>query len=229
MALCRYPAGLGGDRVTKGKGNYHPNQKYRGRVLSPLAIERMAKHARAVQLRVEGHTFQEIADQVGYAHKNGAFLAVQRTMARFVREPSEQLLDLELARLDAALNALWPAVELGDTRSIDTMLRLMDRRAKYLGLDKPKESTLHVQHAAPELPEPDAAAHMAQLAEVLSKLGIVNVTEVQPTAQRATYQLPAGVEYTHPDSPDLDDLAQHLADDGLDTLDDDLDQVLGEG
>lgn len=41
----------------------------------------------------------------------------------------------ELKRLDVAMAAIWPHVTAGDTWRIDRMLAIMDRRAKYLGLD----------------------------------------------------------------------------------------------
>ena len=44
---------------------------------------------------------------------------------------------MELARLDAMLSALDDKIEAGDTKAIGTALRIMDRRAKYLGLDGP--------------------------------------------------------------------------------------------
>jgi hypothetical protein len=43
--------------------------------------------------------------------------------------------DLELQRLDALYLKAWEAVEEGDLPSIDRCLRIMERRAKLLGLD----------------------------------------------------------------------------------------------
>lgn len=41
----------------------------------------------------------------------------------------------ENARLDVAMAAIWPKILTGDTWHIDRMLAIMERRAKYLGLD----------------------------------------------------------------------------------------------
>jgi hypothetical protein len=38
-------------------------------------------------------------------------------------------------RLDAALVAIWPDIEAGDCKAIETMLKIEERRAKLLGLD----------------------------------------------------------------------------------------------
>lgn len=58
-------------------------------------------------------------------------------MARLRREQTgvaAEVIALEIRRIDRALNAIWKKVLSGDTRAIDTMLRLMDQRAKYLAL-----------------------------------------------------------------------------------------------
>ncbi|NUQ98584.1 MAG: hypothetical protein HOY79_19195 [Streptomyces sp.] len=94
----------------------------------------------AVKLRIEGKSWQEIADLLGYDSKGGACKDVSRALQKAVTDlalPLEEYRQLELDRLDAMQEALWPKVLDGDTRAIDTALRLMDRRAKLLGLDAP--------------------------------------------------------------------------------------------
>ncbi len=50
---------------------------------------------------------------------------------------------LENERLDALLLAVWPAAKRGDVASVNAALRIMDRRAKLNGLDRP--TVLHVE------------------------------------------------------------------------------------
>jgi hypothetical protein len=50
-------------------------------------------------------------------------------------ETAEQVLTLELQRLDALTEALWPTATAGDPQAIDRVLRIMQRRAALLGLD----------------------------------------------------------------------------------------------
>jgi len=38
-------------------------------------------------------------------------------------------------QVDSALRGLWPAAVAGDTKSADTVLRVIDRRMRLLGLD----------------------------------------------------------------------------------------------
>jgi len=55
-----------------------------------------------------------------------------------LREPAEQVRALELERLDLMLVAVWPSALGGDIAAQQQVLRLMDRRARYLGLDAPQ-------------------------------------------------------------------------------------------
>ena len=50
---------------------------------------------------------------------------------------SEDVLQLELERLDRMLKAIWPDVTQGEYPAIDRALRIMARRAAFLGLDAP--------------------------------------------------------------------------------------------
>jgi hypothetical protein len=46
-----------------------------------------------------------------------------------------EVLGRELKTLDLLQRALWPSAQRGHVRSVEVMLAVMDRRAKYLGLD----------------------------------------------------------------------------------------------
>jgi hypothetical protein len=98
------------------------------------AEQRMGK---AVELRKTGMSYDAIAAALGYADRSGAFNAVQTLVRRWQQEPAEEVRKMELERLDAMLFALWPRVLDGDGRLADTALRILERRARYLGLDVP--------------------------------------------------------------------------------------------
>jgi Homeodomain-like domain len=118
------------------------------------------REARAVQLRTAGATYQQIGDRLGCSESR-AWRIVQRALDRMVREPADQLRQLELARLDQ----LWieatkvlhrshitvsngrvaldprtgqPLEDDGPVlQAIDRLLKIMERRARLLGLDAP--------------------------------------------------------------------------------------------
>jgi uncharacterized protein (UPF0335 family) len=56
-----------------------------------------------------------------------------------LQESARTMLQLELDRLNKLQTGLWPKALQGDTDAVKTVLQLMKRRAKYMGLDEPEE------------------------------------------------------------------------------------------
>ncbi|PRY35375.1 hypothetical protein [Umezawaea tangerina] len=107
------------------------------------------RRARAVQLRIAGASLDEIASalQYGGSTPESRRAAVSKDLSRAFeaakddeRASSEMWRQLELARLDRLQRGLWPRAVTGDTQSVRALLTLMDRRAKYLGLDAPEKA-----------------------------------------------------------------------------------------
>lgn len=66
--------------------------------------------ALAVELRVAGKTFQQIADELGYSDRTGARRAVNRGIAQLGPSPkAKQLREQELLRLERLWAAYYPA------------------------------------------------------------------------------------------------------------------------
>jgi len=105
---------------------------------SPIpAPELIDKEVKVLELRRVGLTWQRVAEEVGYSDHTGAMAAYKRAMKRTQQQPADELRFQELDRIDRLQVALWPAAMKGDTRAISTIIRLMERRAKLLGLDMP--------------------------------------------------------------------------------------------
>jgi hypothetical protein len=102
------------------------------------AAELEAKEAKVLELRRAGFTFQRIAEEVGYATPSGAQRALERIMTRNVPQAPEEFRWQELDRLDRMQVALWPRAMKGDDRAIGTIVRLMERRARLVGIDAPQ-------------------------------------------------------------------------------------------
>lgn len=98
------------------------------------------RHLQALELRKAGATYQVIADQLGYAHAKGAQKAVTSALKATLREPANELRELEAMRLDAALLAIWRRVQKGDERAIDRLLAIMKRRMELFSLAAPKRT-----------------------------------------------------------------------------------------
>lgn len=98
------------------------------------------KWRQALELRKTGMTFEAIAKAVGYSCAASAYKAVMTALKDSLREPAEELRELEGARLDALQERLADNVESGKDLLlvIDRLLKIMDRRAKLFGLDAEK-------------------------------------------------------------------------------------------
>jgi predicted transcriptional regulator len=93
----------------------------------------------AIELRKSGATYEAIGDQLGVSAQ-AAHQHVQRALKRIIDETNEtadEVRTIELQRLDRALQAIWRRVLQGDVHAIDRSIRIMERRAKLLGLDAP--------------------------------------------------------------------------------------------
>jgi hypothetical protein len=106
------------------------------------AIETAERERKAVVAALSGASFDDIARDLGYTTRAGAWKAVQRALKRTVQPAADEYRQLELMRLDRLLVGLWPiAIGDGDTppdyEAIDRVIRIMQRRAKLLGLDAP--------------------------------------------------------------------------------------------
>jgi len=114
----------------------------RNQTPKPEVIE---KERQVLELRRAGATYDEAARAVGYATPQGAYLAYHRALKRtLVEAGANEARQTELDRLDRLQRAIWPHALDGEIPAANTILRLMDRRAKLLGLDAPTRITADV-------------------------------------------------------------------------------------
>lgn len=102
------------------------------KALDPEVIE---KERKALELRRAGITYDVIAERTGYSDRSAARKAVQRALKRTLAGPAKELRDLEADRLDRLQAGLWAEAAKGHLGSVDRILKIMDRRARLLGLD----------------------------------------------------------------------------------------------
>lgn len=102
------------------------------KVPDPELVDREIK---VLELRRAGLTWAAIAEQTGYADATGAYAAYKRAIKRVMDEPADDVRKQELDRLDRLQVAVWNRALKGDDKAINTVLRLMERRARLLGLD----------------------------------------------------------------------------------------------
>lgn len=129
----------------------------------PLRAQRVEM---AIAMRIRGCQWAEIAEACGLkGGKGSAYHMVNDALRATLREATDELRTLEVLRLDALLEAIWPEAvrqlteDAGDEQerqsrhtpsgkkksakdgpnlwAVDRCLAIMERRAKLLGLDIP--------------------------------------------------------------------------------------------
>ena len=126
-----------------------------GTKASEKALNAHQRKIDALEMRKAGHTFQVIADNLGYRGPSGAYDAVMSAIKTTLQEPADELRKMEVERFDVMINSLWPKVLNGDARATEVAVKVMERRAKMLGIDAPEKRedthTIRVEHMAKQL------------------------------------------------------------------------------
>jgi predicted transcriptional regulator len=106
---------------------------------NPKSPARTERAARAFALRKAGLSYRDIGAELGVSHVI-VYRDVQAAIKAFIDEAREhhtQIMAIEAARLDDLQRVMWEQAAMGDRRAVDTVLKIMERRAKLLGLDTP--------------------------------------------------------------------------------------------
>ncbi len=125
--------------------------------------------ARCLELALAGHSFDEIADAVGYQSRGNAWRAVRDSLRSRIAELATEYRELELARLDALQAAHWPQAVAGSVRSADLVLRVIDRRVKLLGLDQIRTEDDRPQMLVVSAPDWDEEGYIRQLQAITAQ------------------------------------------------------------
>ena len=102
-----------------------------------------ARRAEALAYKLAGLPNAQIAERMGVS-ESGVIDLINRTLERATNKAAEEMRDIENARLDRAQAAIWTKVLAGDTKAVDTFLRISQRRARLNGLDAPTSINLSV-------------------------------------------------------------------------------------
>lgn len=147
----------------------------------PRMVIATMRQSEALGLRIQGWTYQAIADRLGLADSGVVVRLVERGLESYRQDiagKASELRALELARLDAItenLMSLYQAAEDAKVRGelgppelyqlqvIDRLLKVIERRARLLGLEK-------------ALPVDDGQAPWMAVISGLAKRAIENAT-----------------------------------------------------
>lgn len=95
------------------------------------------KQLQALEYRKMGYTYAQIAEAMSLNSSQAAHYSIQAALTRIIREPAEDVLKLDLERLDALFSKPYQDALQGDLMALNVCLGIMARRAKLLGLDAP--------------------------------------------------------------------------------------------
>lgn len=112
--------------------------------------ERAAIHARqqqALELRMAGTPYADIARALGYANPSSAKKAADVAMSRVTIDAAKEVVSMDLARLDEFQMRCTHALRNnGDLGQIDRILRIMDWRYRLLGVNDETVRALQSEH-----------------------------------------------------------------------------------
>lgn len=111
----------------------------------------------AMDLRLKGLSYREIAEEIGVAKGTAhryVKAAVKLAQTKYT-EKAEMIMVLELKKLDKLEFALHEDALDGNVRASSTILKIMERRAKLLGLDSPSRTEVKVDTVDVKIDLPD--------------------------------------------------------------------------
>ncbi|RFU83593.1 hypothetical protein DY218_27175 [Streptomyces triticagri] len=98
------------------------------------------RRSKAIRMRLSGADYETIATDLGYASRGAACTDISRALKTWreqEQQDAEELVQVESLRLEHLQAALWPAALAGEIKAVEASLKIMDRRARLLGLDRP--------------------------------------------------------------------------------------------
>ena len=149
-------------------------------------IDRAAQDRRAVELRHQHATYDEIAVALGMSNRSVAFKAVQRAMERWAGTDVEELRTFELSRTDDIIAPLLPLAtsDPPDLAAIDALMKVLHYRARITGLYTPQKHQVGVQiDATIDLRAIEAAELLQQRPELAAVID--NVLEASADVEAA--------------------------------------------
>lgn len=117
----------------------------RAQAEADLLYEENELALKAYRMRSRGKSWWDIAETLGISEGTAHSLIAGRIQAasRLVDESlKRQLLTMEVARLDELQDGLWDQAVGGDVRAVDAVLRIINSRAKILGLETATNNTV---------------------------------------------------------------------------------------
>jgi hypothetical protein len=145
----------------------------RGRYARMLPVKHDGQAHKALQLRIAGMPYHQIAEELGVDEWQAAHWVttqLQGLRGEEVRN-ADVARQLHLERLDALMQGSWPKALAGNADSATIVLRCMERASKLLGLDAPQKVDItHRLRLMAEAEGLDYEELLAEANDVIKKL-----------------------------------------------------------
>ena len=156
--------------------------------------ELVEKETTIIELRQEGYVWREIATMVDMSIA-GVSKAYKRALTRHPHAMIDEHRELELNRLDALQRTYWKMAVDGNLRAADFVLRIIDKRAKLLGLEAPlKVQAEVVTYDGSDLDR--EVERVARIIEASTVGGVATITELTDQGEPLGMEEQTGAEGT---------------------------------
>lgn len=150
------------------------------RILSAEQEAEMLRKERIVMdLRIQGLSFYRIEQETGFANCDRIW---KRAMGRAENDDYRraEAIRLEEERLDVMQEGLWGRILAGEPRAVEVGLKVLERRARMLGLD-------HADAVAGQLVEIEAAKVSVMANSLVAALGAIGASRDQVRVATAAF------------------------------------------
>lgn len=146
--------------------------------MSPRGLQRQKRIMKAVDMVIHGATWDAVAQECGWGSRGAAYHAVHRELEKRKQQPLDDLLQLELAKLNAVEKELLPraADAQADEKIIGAWVRLQAQRAKLLGLNDYERRSIELAEKRASLDETQSRLVFEFMNRVFNRL---ELTEAQ--------------------------------------------------
>ena len=103
-----------------------------------VKLERHERRYQALQMRIAGVSNAVIAQRLGYSSPQRVSKDVTNALKKAAKQEAmaaEELLNLEINRLDRMMASVWPRVLKGEVNAVEAALKIVNKRSSLLGLD----------------------------------------------------------------------------------------------
>lgn len=113
---------------------------------SAQSVRAAERQAKALELRRQGKSYQEIATVLKVTPTTVSTYVRQalEELRRSTEETTKEVFAIEAQRLDYITEKAFEAVEAGEKGAIDTFIRVLKRRAEMFGIDAPKRAEINL-------------------------------------------------------------------------------------